>query len=171
MISTSKESLEIGNWSGPPDGDSASDSEDFISFSSSDAEYFASANLNTLEDVSAAILACKKSICETTENTQSRKSMVNRLIQLQIRQEDLKEKQALALTTFETCGHAFVQYAHDIKIPGIHDFKSGVYCQQCGSVIWISLQSSQFCTGCGFGAHYACMDSIMRTCVATKVNC
>ena len=90
----------------------------FISFSSSDAEYFAKANLNSLEDVAAAIDACKKSILETTENTVSRKAMVNRLIQLQIRQEDLKERQALSATTFETRGHTFVNYTHDIKIPG-----------------------------------------------------
>ena len=50
------------------------------------------------------------------------------------------------------------------------DFKNGVYCQQCGSAIWISLQSSQFCTACGFGAHYACMDNIMRSCVALKAK-
>ena len=50
------------------------------------------------------------------------------------------------------------------------DFRQGVYCQQCATVIWISLQSSQFCTACGFGAHYACMDNIMRTCVAIKAK-
>ena len=53
---------------------------------------------------------------------------------------------------------------------GISNFKNGVYCQQCGYVIWISLQSSQFCTACGFGVHYTCMDNIMRTCVALKVK-
>ena len=53
---------------------------------------------------------------------------------------------------------------------GISNFENGVYCQQCGYVIWISLQSSQFCTACGFGVHYTCMDNIMRTCVALKVK-
>lgn len=106
MLPTSL-SEDLGNWSGPPnhvfddvhggvggphsevDSD---DDHDFISFSSADAEYFASANLNSLEDVAAAIEACKNNILETTENTSSRKAMVNRLIQLQIRQEDLREK-------------------------------------------------------------------------------
>ena len=40
-----------------------------ISFCSSDAEYFASANLNSVEDVATAIESCKKNILETTENT------------------------------------------------------------------------------------------------------
>ena len=94
-----------GNWSGPPDQNDQSpefdenDSDyDFISFTSADAEYFATANLNSMEDVAAAIEACRKNILETTENTSSRRAMVNRLIQLQIRQEDLKEKNQVCRT-------------------------------------------------------------------------
>jgi len=165
------ENLSTVNWSGPPNPQMHSDDEeDFLSFSSADAEYFASANLNSVEDVATAIETCKTNILETTENTTSRKSTVNRLIQLQIRQEDLKEKQELSAITFETRGHTFANYSHEIKVPGISNFKNGVYCQQCGYVIWISLQSSQFCTACGFGVHYTCMDNIMRTCVALKVK-
>ena len=91
-----------GNWSGPPDQSDQSefddDDHDFISFTSADAEYFATANLNSMEDVAAAIEACRKNILETTENTSSRRAMVNRLIQLQIRQEDLKEKNQVCRT-------------------------------------------------------------------------
>ena len=112
MLPTSL-SEDLGNWSGPPNhvfegvhGDvggphsevDSDDDQDFISFSSADAEYFASANLNSLEDVAAAIEACKNNILETTENTSSRKAMVNRLIQLQIRQEDLREKNQVGFT-------------------------------------------------------------------------
>jgi len=164
-----------GNWSGPPEplvnSDDEGDDEDFITFTQSDADYFASAKLDSIEDVSEAIAACKSNILETTENTPGRKSMVNRLIQLQIRQEDLKEKQELSSTTFETRGHTFVNYSNGIKIPGVQDFRTGqVYCQRCVSIIWITLQSAQFCTMCGYGVHYSCMDNIMRTCVATKVK-
>lgn len=163
-----------GNWSGPPDQSDQSefddDDHDFISFTSADAEYFATANLNSMEDVAAAIEACRKNILETTENTSSRRAMVNRLIQLQIRQEDLKEKNQTQLTTIETRGHTFISYSHDIRIPGVSDFRKGVYCQQCGSGIWIALRSAQFCSGCGFGVHLGCMDNIMRTCVAIKAK-
>ena len=112
------------NWSGPPNpqmhcGDEDGE-EDFISFSSSDAEYFASANLNSVQDVAEAIETCKTNILETTENTVSRKATVNRLIQLQIRQEDLREKQELSAITFETRGHIFVNYYHEMKIPGTY---------------------------------------------------
>lgn len=119
-----------GNWSGPPDSSSTSsqqhdfddEEEDFISFSSADAEYFASANLNSLEDVAAAIEACKKAILETTENTAQRKSTVNRLIQLQIRQQDLKEKSQLSSISFEARGHTFINYSSEAKIPGTKHF-------------------------------------------------
>ena len=175
MMPTPEEALPEGNWSGPPQPTAHSDEdedEDFISFTQSDADYFATAKLDSIEDVSEAIQACKRNILETTENTTSRKSMVNRLIQLQIRQEDLKEKQELSSDfTFETRGHTFVSYTNGIKIPGIQDFRSGqVYCQRCASIIWISLQSAQFCSMCGYGVHFTCMDNIMRTCVATKVK-
>ena len=147
-----------GNWSGPPQPLVNSDDEedeDFITFTQSDADYFASAKLDSIEDVSEAIAACKSNILETTENTPGRKSMVNRLIQLQIRQEDLKEKQELSSTTFETRGHTFVNYYNGIKIPGVQDFRTGqVFCQRCTSIIWITLQSAQFCTMCGYGVHY-----------------
>ena len=118
--------MSDGNWSGPPCpvGNSSDDEdEDFISFTSSDAEYFATANLDTLEDVAAAIQSCKQSILETTENTRERKTIVNRLIQLQIRQQDLKEKQEMPDSTFETSGHAFVNYVNGITIPG-NDFNT-----------------------------------------------
>merc|ERR1711935_1198907 len=112
------ENLSTVNWSGPPNPQMHSDDEeDFLSFSSADAEYFASANLNSVEDVATAIETCKTNILETTENTTSRKSTVNRLIQLQIRQEDLKEKQELSAITFETRGHTFANYSHEIKVP------------------------------------------------------
>ena len=55
---------------------------------------------------------------ETCLKFSSRKAIVNRLIQLQIRHEDLKEKQELSAITFETRGHTFVNYSHGIKIPG-----------------------------------------------------
>jgi hypothetical protein len=177
MFSPTTPNDELGNWSGPPDQGQSEDEDDydFISFSSSDAEYFATANLNSLEDVSAAIDACKKSILETTENTSSRKAMVNRLIQLQIRQEDLKEKSQVSSAAasdlnIETRGHRFIPYSLEAKIPGVTNIKKGVYCQQCGTAIWVALQSAQFCSGCGFGVHTSCMENIMRTCVALKAK-
>lgn len=163
---------ETGNWSGPPDVAShGSDSEDYFdsaSFNSSDADYFFSTRLDSLDDVAAAIESCKQSILETKENTSGRKAMVNRLIQLRIRQEDLKERPQVS---YETCGHTFVSY-HEATgpIPGVSDVRRPLYCQQCGSNIWVHLQSAQFCTGCGFSVHSGCMDHIMRTCVAIKVR-
>ena len=56
--------------------------------------------------------ACKKAILETIENTDSRKEMVLRLIQLRIRFEDMKERadQASNINNIvETRGHVFVR--------------------------------------------------------------
>merc|ERR1719510_2955852 len=69
------------------------------------------ARFDTIEDVSHAIDACKKAILETIENTDSRKEMVLRLIQLRIRFEDMKERANVASninSSLETRGHVFI---------------------------------------------------------------
>ena len=56
--------------------------------------------------------ACKKAILETIENTDSRKEMVLRLIQLRIRFEDMKERAnhaSIINNNVETRGHFFVR--------------------------------------------------------------
>ena len=56
--------------------------------------------------------ACKKAILETTENTDSRKEMVLRLIQLRIRFEDMKERANVTSninSSYETRGHVFIR--------------------------------------------------------------
>ena len=56
--------------------------------------------------------ACKKAILETIENTDSRKEMVLRLIQLRIRFEDMKERANVASninSSLETRGHVFIR--------------------------------------------------------------
>jgi len=128
---------------------------------------------DTIEDVSHAIDACKKAILETIENTDSRKEMVLRLIQLRIRFEDMKERadQASNINNIvETRGHVFVSY-QDIKnpIPGVSNV-SRIYCQQCGYGIWVHLQSSQHCQDCGYSVHSVCLENIMRGCVAEKIR-
>ena len=60
--------------------------------------------------------ACKKAILETIENTDSRKEMVLRLIQLRIRFEDMKERAnhaSIINNSVETRGHFFVRYSYD----------------------------------------------------------
>ena len=62
--------------------------------------------------INSFIDACKKAILETIENTDSRKEMVLRLIQLRIRFEDMKERANYASNInniVETRGHVFVR--------------------------------------------------------------
>ena len=51
------------------------------------------ASLNTVEAVSGAIGECKTRILQTTENTDSRKEMVNQLIKLRIRLQVSKDSE------------------------------------------------------------------------------
>ena len=107
------------------------------------------------------------------ENTDSRKEMVLRLIQLRIRFEDMKERANVTSninSSYEARGHVFISY-QDIKspVPGVTN-ESRIYCQQCGYGIWVHLQSSQHCRDCGFSVHSICLGNIMRGCVAQKIR-
>jgi len=141
---------------------------------------------DSIEDVSHAIDACKKAILQTDENTESRKDKVMQLIKLQICQADLKDRRssngvngvngsiaaASAASNFESRGHRFVTYqSATVPIPGVTDgTNKRVYCQQCGYGIWVHLQGSHHCRDCGFSVHTACVEGIMRGCVAQKVK-
>jgi len=173
-----------GGWStaaappveGPPIGSRSSSSDDLqwdtMMASSNGRRY------DTVEGVSHAIDAAKRAILQTEENTESRKDKVLQLIKLQICQADLKERQETNTLfqndDFESRGHRFVTYqsssAGGPTIPGVTESRSRIYCQQCQHGIWVHLQSSHHCMDCGFSVHTACINNIMRGCVAQKVR-
>lgn len=154
-----------------PNFDLADDSESMESMDMRN-DYFKTASaLNSIEDVQEAIEVCKNNIMETTENTDSRRDMVDKLIRLRIRYEDLKEREESPITGFEAKGHVFVAYGESDNIPGIKEHRK-IYCQQCGRSVWVYLQSSLHCTECGYASHAHCIHTseIRRTCVANKVK-
>jgi len=173
-----------GGWStgapsvgdGPPIGSRSSSSDDLqwdtMMASSNGRRY------DTVEDVSHAIDAAKRAILQTEENTESRKEKVLQLIKLQICQADLKERQETNTLfhndDFESRGHRFVTYQSSSSggpsIPGVTESNSRIYCQQCQHGIWVHLQGSHHCMDCGFSLHTACINNIMRGCVAQKVR-
>ena len=164
----------VGNWSGPPDNrDSSDDSVSLDDSGSGDlldvqADHFADLSLDSLDDVAAAMDACRTSATKTNASSEQRKEIVRKLIKLRIRYQDLKERKENPLGGYESRGHRFINYA-DGHIPGVTNAKK-VYCQQCSGPVWIYLQASQHCQECGYSVHASCMGDIRRDCVAIKVR-
>merc|ERR1719270_3032143 len=72
---------------------------------------------------------------------------------------------------FESRGHHFVAYqsAKAARRMSVSE-SSRLYCQMCSYGIWVHLQGSHHCQDCGFSVHTACINNIMRGCVAQKVR-
>jgi len=159
--------------SGPPSSSSSSDDLQWLMSSAGGGN--GGRRFDSIDDVSHAIDACKKAILQTDENTENRKEKVLQLIKLQICQADLKDRRdtntaLMGDANFESRGHRFVTYqSAKSPIPGVTDVNR-IYCQQCGYGVWVHLQGSHHCCDCGFSVHTACINSIMRGCVAQKVR-
>lgn len=142
-----------------------------------------------MASISTAIESCRQTVIESDENSEERKQLVQRLINLRICYQDLKERlDRPDQSCLETRGHVFVHFQvkftgiklvqhlkrffkclKEALIPGVTNSRR-VYCQQCCGRVWLSLQSSQHCGECGYSVHSNCMDNIMRECVAVKVK-
>lgn len=133
-----------------------------------DMRHYEDSSLNSIEDVNAAIEACKKAVMETEENSKERKDLVHKVIRLRIHQYALQEREQRPSNCFESRGHVFVPYGQSGG-NGVATAAAKVPCQQCGNNIWVYLQSSQHCRECGYSVHTGCMEDIMRECVAQKM--
>ena len=160
-----------GNWSGPPDLDRSEEDEagDAELMAELEEGRFAELKLDTLDDVSEAMAACRAAASKTDVSSVQRNDIVRKLIKLRIRYQDLKERAENPVQGLEARGHRFVHY-RDAHIPGVTDARK-VYCQECAGSVWVYLQSSLHCRDCGYSVHASCMgEQIKRDCVAVKVR-
>ncbi len=145
--------------------------------------FFQDMSLDTLNSVEEAIDSCKKAVLDTRENSDARKELVNKLIRLRIRYYDLKQRLdweggsgASGLSpdgVLEARGHSFVHYSRSTaaSIPWTTQSAGRkVYCEHCAAAIWFGLQSSRHCRHCGYSVHSACIEGVVRPCVAEKAR-
>ena len=153
--------------------------------------FFAENNLSSkssIDVVSSAIEACKAQVLDTEENSEERKTLVRRIINLKICQQDLldrRDRPLLGQTVLEIRGHTFVESEDDVRVRGRE-----LLCQACCGRIWSFLQVSSStirvwlsqltsrrlsqawrkCNECHLAVHATCLERLNRECVAQKVK-
>lgn len=98
---------------------------------------------NIAEEVKTAISKCKERILKLDDTSEERKLLVRELINLRISLQDVEETDCEKIKFKAIQDHRFV-------VQGFAQIKfntSQLFCEICGSLIWLPLQSWSACTG------------------------
>ncbi|XP_067139391.1 differentially expressed in FDCP 8 homolog isoform X2 [Centruroides vittatus] len=120
--------------------------------------YFGFSNVEELEII---IETCEKMIKESTENSEWRKNLVMKLVQLRLKLEDYKDKPN------EEISNDKVVLGHQFEVKQLE--RPQQYCEKCCQPILCPLYSWYCCKECGFKCHTKCLNTIIRVCAKTKV--
>ncbi|XP_022082181.1 differentially expressed in FDCP 8 homolog A-like isoform X3 [Acanthaster planci] len=113
------------------------------------------------EELEVAIELCKESVKETSEHSEQRRELVNRLVQLRMKLLEIKEGMEKDPDIKQVLGHKFVKRKGK---------SSNHQCDTCNSIIWGMLQSWHRCYECGFSCHSKCLNFVKRQCASTKAR-
>lgn len=118
---------------------------------------------STIEDLETAIEHCKEMILDSEENSERRKKLVIRLVQLRQKLQEIKDGPPEETT-------------EDIKVVMEHQFeprtyeRAQQYCEKCCGSIWGVLYGFYQCKNCNFKCHNKCLNSITRKCAYIRVQ-
>jgi len=115
----------------------------------------------TDEELENAIETCKERIKSLKTNSEERKQLVKKLVQLRLKRHEQKEAPAEDIHVKKILGHLFVKEG---KVPGNY------LCDSCGSTIWALLHTLYKCKDCSFHCHRKCLKSIDKSCVGKKIS-
>ncbi|XP_030840664.1 differentially expressed in FDCP 8 homolog [Strongylocentrotus purpuratus] len=116
-----------------------------------------------IEELEMAIGNCKEEVKTSLENSENRRKMVAKLVQLRLKllqlqegdEEEEKEEVKVVL------GHRFYRMKGNSR---------NDHCEVCLSVIWTLLQTWFKCSECNFGCHGKCLNLVKRKCVSAKIS-
>ncbi|KAL1426300.1 hypothetical protein MTO96_018352 [Rhipicephalus appendiculatus] len=118
---------------------------------------------STIEDLEKAIEHCKEMILDSEENSERRKTLVIRLVQLRQKLQEIKDGPP-------------EEKAEDIKVVMEHQFeprtyeRAQQYCEKCCGSIWGVLYGFYQCKNCNFKCHNKCLNSITRKCAYVRMQ-
>lgn len=112
--------------------------------------------------------------------TEKKQDLVSKLVQLRIRQQDMKENPSLEdIDSKKILGHKFQRREPaSSSLASCIDGDQGdeeakyiskVYCEHCLGIIWRMVQAWHRCICCGYACHTPCLNYVGRTCVATRL--
>lgn len=118
---------------------------------------------STIEELETAIEHCKEMILDSEENSERRKKLVIRLVQLRQKLQEIKDGPPEEKT-------------EDVKIVMEHHFeprayeRAQQYCEKCCGSIWGVLYGFYQCKNCNFKCHNKCLNSITRKCAYMQMQ-
>ncbi|XP_071120804.1 differentially expressed in FDCP 8 homolog isoform X1 [Mytilus edulis] len=117
--------------------------------------------LSNHEELEMAIENCKEMISEAQPHSDRMKNLVQKLIQLRLKLQELKEGPEPVSSDIKiVLGHKFtIQDSRNAK----H------YCEKCNAMILGVIQTWLRCADCGYSCHEKCVNGIKRTCASLKV--
>ncbi|KAK3102757.1 hypothetical protein FSP39_013696 [Pinctada imbricata] len=117
--------------------------------------------LTNEEELEMVIDSCKAMIAEAPPNSDRVKNLVQKLIQLRLKLQELKEgPPPVPGDVKPVVGHRFViQKSRSSKY----------YCEKCNAMILGVIQTWYRCNECGYSCHEKCLNNITRTCASQKV--
>lgn len=116
---------------------------------------------STSEELEMAIENCKEIIMQTPENTEKKKQLIKKLVQLRLKLQETKEGLNKLPDSKVVLGHSFELRSLE---------RPQQYCEKCCRVIWGVLHGWYCCKSCGFKCHSKCLNLITRVCASTKVS-
>ena len=138
-----------------------------------DENYFGSRssdfmNLNTVEEIEAAIVTCREKILSLPEMSVEKRQLVQQLVQMRLRLTDVRDMKIYSdpMKVKIISSHKFVGQTVQLKLPQ----SSQLHCDACAGVIWIPVQSWFTCSECSYISHVHCLDSVKRVCAAVLID-
>lgn len=114
------------------------------------------------EELEQAIQKCKERVMNTPEDSEKRHSLVQKLVQLRLKRQELKDLPEVKEDNVKkVLGHLF----------SLCEGKSQASrCDVCATSMWNRLRATYLCKECGFSCHFKCIDTVKRHCVAVKLS-
>ncbi|XP_076471617.1 differentially expressed in FDCP 8 homolog A-like [Babylonia areolata] len=114
------------------------------------------------EELEMAIDNCKDLIRKSNPNSDRQKNLVQKLVQLRLKLQELKEE--------PVAGEKDVVLALGHRLKRKESRSTKYYCEKCNGIIWGVVQEWRKCLDCGYKCHDKCVPQITRNCAMTKVK-
>ncbi|KAL8609082.1 hypothetical protein ACOMHN_033675 [Nucella lapillus] len=112
------------------------------------------------EELEMAIDNCKGLIRKASPNSDRQKNLVQKLVQLRLKLQELKEEpEVREKNVVLALGHRLLRK---------ESRSTKYYCEKCNGIIWGVVQEWRKCLDCGYRCHDKCVPQITRNCAMMK---
>ncbi|KAL0279818.1 UNVERIFIED_CONTAM: hypothetical protein PYX00_001300 [Menopon gallinae] len=120
-------------------------------------------SLSTISDLQNAIAHCKALVLEK-EDSEEKKWLVRRLIELRLRLEDIRQTNEENVTIDDVNNRNKVVLGHHFSLQNYPVPTVNLYCDRCSGIIWNVLHNWYLCADCDYKCHVRCLSEVCRIC-------